>query len=38
MIKNQNGHFISTILDAKKSPSLCLKMQDGGLLIAKTNT
>jgi exodeoxyribonuclease VII large subunit len=38
MIKNQNGHFISTILDAKKSPSLCLKMQDGELLIDKTNT
>jgi len=38
MIKNKDGHFISTILDAKNSPSLYLKMQDGVLLIDKTNT
>jgi exodeoxyribonuclease VII large subunit len=38
MIKNQNGYFISTISAAKQSPSLCLKMQDGELLIDKTNT
>ncbi|MDP4708577.1 MAG: exodeoxyribonuclease VII large subunit [Rickettsiaceae bacterium] len=38
MLKNQGGHFISTVSDAKKSPSLYLKMQDGELLIDKTNT
>jgi len=38
MIKNQDGKFISSLSEAKKAPSLCLKMQDGELIIDKTNT
>lgn len=38
MIKNQDGKFISSLSEAKKTPSLCLKMQDGELIIDKTNT
>jgi exodeoxyribonuclease VII large subunit len=38
MIQNQNNLFISSISEAKKSPSLRIKMQDGELLIDQTNT
>ena len=38
MIKNQDGKFISSLSAAKETSSLCLKMQDGELIIDKINT
>ncbi len=38
MVKNKEGKIISSLSEAKKSPSLSLNMQDGEMLVTKTNT
>jgi len=38
IVKNREGKIISSLSEAKKSSSLSLNMQDGEMLVTKTNT